>query len=199
MPPLITIGVWENEAFIGSIIYGRGAAPNLGRPYGLHKTEVCELLRVALTSHRTPVSRILRISFKLLKERSPGLKLVVSFADPFEGHYGGIYQAGGWIYAGSSSPSKEYKHNGRWLHPREVTSGAFGGKRKISAAEAKLLETRSKPGKHRYLMPLTKPMRVRVSALAQPYPKRVSSSEPSENPSEVGGAAPTLTLHPSSR
>ena len=52
---LITVGVWEDEVFIGAVIYSRGANPNLNKPYGLKKTEVCELARVALNIHKTPV------------------------------------------------------------------------------------------------------------------------------------------------
>jgi hypothetical protein len=48
---LVKIGVWENEKFIGCVLYGLGATPNLSKPYGLTMTECCELVRVALTTH----------------------------------------------------------------------------------------------------------------------------------------------------
>jgi len=57
-------GVWEDGKYIGAVIFGLGASPGLGKPYGLGIFEVCELTRVALTKHKTEVSRILAICFK---------------------------------------------------------------------------------------------------------------------------------------
>jgi len=48
---LLRIGVWEDDDFTGVIIYSRGAAPNIGSPYDMEQTEICELTRVALTDH----------------------------------------------------------------------------------------------------------------------------------------------------
>lgn len=86
---LVKLGAWENEKFIGVILFGLGATPHLSKQYGLKMTECCELTRVALTSHKTPVSRMIAIAMKLLKQKCPGLKLVVSFADSAFGHHGG--------------------------------------------------------------------------------------------------------------
>lgn len=91
----VFIGVWENAKFIGVIVFGRGANNKIAEPYGLTQTEVCELTRVALTEHINPVTRILAIAIKLLKKQSPNLKLIVSYADPQQNHYGVIYQGGG--------------------------------------------------------------------------------------------------------
>ena len=91
----VFVGVWENSKFIGVVGFGRGANNQIAKPYGLEQTEVCELTRVALTKHVNPVTRILAIAIKLLKKQSPTLKLIVSYADPQQNHYGGIYQGGG--------------------------------------------------------------------------------------------------------
>ena len=45
---LVKIGVWEDNKFIGVIIYGVGATSDLVKKYGLDKTEGCELERIAL-------------------------------------------------------------------------------------------------------------------------------------------------------
>src|SRR6185312_4060305 len=63
-PPLVKIGAWEDGAYIGAVIYGRGGNNHLGAPYGLGVTELCELTRIALTAHRTPVSRIAALSLR---------------------------------------------------------------------------------------------------------------------------------------
>ncbi|WP_448167688.1 Mom family adenine methylcarbamoylation protein [Burkholderia ambifaria] len=169
MPPLVRVGVWESGKFIGCVLFGRGASPHLGAPYGLTQLECCELVRIALTKHVTPVSRIVKLAIKLLRENSPGLRLIVSFADANQGHHGGIYQAGNWLYLGKSAASVEYFHEGRWKHQREVSGGAFGGERKI--ADASGLPKRRTDGKHRYVMPLDERMRERLAPHALPYPK----------------------------
>ena len=53
---LVKIGVWENRQFIGVIIFGSGASPQIGKPYQLRMTQICELVRVALHKHQSPVS-----------------------------------------------------------------------------------------------------------------------------------------------
>ena len=194
MPPIVSIGVWEDGAYIGCVLFSRGANAQLGVPYGLGMTECAELVRIALASHAAPVTRIVAIALKFLRSNSPGLRLLVSYADPSEGHHGGIYQGGGWVYSGRSSDSKQYKHEGRWKHSREVTSGAFGGSRAVANYQS--LPSRVVPGKHRYLMPLDAAMRAQIAPLAKPYPKRMcaGTSTPDGAPDGVGGATPTPAL-----
>jgi hypothetical protein len=91
----IYVGVWENGEFTGAIIYGMGATPQLGKPYRLGIYQVCELVRVALRKHYTPVTRLLAIAIRMVHRHNPGLRLIVSFADPSQGHHGGIYAGGG--------------------------------------------------------------------------------------------------------
>ena len=90
---LLKVGVWESGEFIGVIIFGLGASAQLHKQFGLKNTEVCELVRIALKKHQSPVSRMISIAFKFLRKNAPLLRVVVSFADPNEGHHGGIYQA----------------------------------------------------------------------------------------------------------
>lgn len=174
---LVTFGVWENKKFVGTVIFGGGATPNLLKPYGLGQFEGCELVRVAMTNHKTPVSRVIAIALRMLKKTSPGLRLVVSFADPGEGHSGGIYKAGGWIYTGTMSAAQYYKIKGRIWHPRSVVqkgcSNSLQAVKKWFGSDATAV---IKPGKHRYLMPLDEAMREQIKLLAQPYPATVQSS-----------------------
>jgi len=94
---IVRVGAWEDKQFIGCVLFARGANNAIGIEYGLTQIEVCELVRVALHKHQSPVSRIGAIAMKLLRKASPGLRLVVSYADSEEGHHGGIYQAMNWI------------------------------------------------------------------------------------------------------
>lgn len=101
-PPLVKIGVWEDEKFIGCVMFSRGSNNNMLKPYSLSVTEGCELTRVALTTHKAPVSRIVSIALRMVRKEMCGLRLVVSYADPNKGHAGSIYQAGGWVYVGQT-------------------------------------------------------------------------------------------------
>ena len=190
---MVRIGVWENGEFIGCVVFAIGMNRLLGSPYGLRMTQCCELVRVALADHESPVSRILAIALKMLRKQSSGIRLVVTFADPFEDHHGGIYQAGGWIYSGKTASSFEWRIGDQRLHKRAFTGHNFGSaKRQVPAAATRHIT----PGKHRYLMPLDEDMRRKIEPLLQPYPKRVRSvdSDTSGIQPEEGGASPTRTL-----
>ena len=186
VPPLVKVGAWENGKFIGVVIFSRGASSNLMKPYGLNQDEGCELTRVALTSHKSPVSRVVRLAMQFLKRNSPELRLIVSFADPQYGHHGGIYQAGNWLYVGDTAKGKEYWKDGRRLHSRQVSEKGWniqqGVKRKtVKPSECKIVETN---GKHRYLMPLDTDMRDRVIPLSKPYPKRDKQAMAGNHPAQ---------------
>jgi len=167
------LGVWEGGKYVGCLIFGLGASPSLGKPYGLGIFDICELTRVALTAHEWPVSKMVKVALGFLKCKNPGLRLVVSFADEYHGHHGGIYQAGGWVYAGRSSPSKMVKALDGKLFDLRRFNGHGHNKKKAIPAGAGII---AMPGKHRYLMPLDKKMAEQIKPLSKPYPKRVKQA-----------------------
>jgi hypothetical protein len=183
---LVKFGVWEDDSFIGAIVYGSGANSGMLAPYGLDQTEGCELVRVALRRHKVSVSQVIAESLRQLKRMQPGLRLVVSFADPDHGHKGGIYQAGNWLYLGMTEAADEFIVNGRRIHGR-----ALRGSRKahrlgnIESANVEEwarkvidpnIEKVSGSSKHRYVYPLDKQMRRYLMSLAQSYPPAVEVS-----------------------
>lgn len=194
---LVKIGVWENQKFIGVVIFSPGATPNLGSPYGLTQRQCVELSRIALTKHVTPVSRILAISLKFLISANPKLRLVVSFADRDQLHHGGIYQATNWIYDGTGSAATFYLIKGKKTHPRTI--GLAGHIQNLQGA--KKMDRNAKAircqGKHRYLMPLDNEIKKQILPLAKAYPKRAGSdtNDTSGFQSEEGGVTPTPALH----
>ena len=196
---LVKVGAWENSKFIGVVIFGRGAAINIGSPFGLGQTEICELVRIALTKHQTPVSRIMSIAMKFFRKANPCTKLVVSFADTEQGHHGGIYQANGWIYCGDSSNDRKYRVKGKVYHPKTLHSLYGKGGQSIPWLRKNIdpnAESFVTSGKRKYLMPLDADMKKQILPLAKPYPKR-ASSETSDTPSDQlgkGGARPTDAL-----
>jgi hypothetical protein len=122
----------------------------------------------------------------MLKHQSPGLRLIISMADPAQGHIGGIYQAGNWIYTGQTKPDVQYLLKGKWVHHRTATS----------SGSAKGLPSRPMPAKYRYLMPLDGETKNRIQAMARPYPKRVESdtNDTASVQDAEGGVTPTSTL-----
>ena len=166
---LVKIGAWEDGKFIGVVIFGYGATAALGAPYGLTMQECVELTRVALTSHVNPVSKILALAIKYLKNHCPGIKLIVSFADKTQGHHGGIYQATNWIYAGQTSSAMFYRDpSGKLWHPRRASKTPNKQKQLVTSEWKEELQQ----GKYRYLMPLNYEIKARISVLSKPYPKR---------------------------
>jgi hypothetical protein len=198
-PPHVALGVWECNEFVGVVLFARGACSKLMNPYGLDTDEGAELVRVALRDHVAPVSRIMAIATILLRRRCPELKLLVSFADPHQRHHGGIYQACGWTYLGTTMPSSVFVDAaGREWHSRMISSTGvrkvFGKHRRVTRKQD-CTEIR-RPGKHRYVLGLTDEMRAMLHDRAKPYPKRVTSADsgtPGDQPGG-GGASPTVTL-----
>lgn len=193
--PCQYIGVWEDGRFIGSVIFGMGGGGATdGRRYGLARSfEMCELVRVALTRHSAPVSRIVAVALRMVQRHNPGLRLVVSYADPAHDHRGGIYQAGGWIYVGASAPDHYFvATNGRRYHSRSVRAVGFVLRfgRPTYAPKPSDMTRFETPGKHKYLMPLDAEMRARIAPLAKPYPRasRLESEAPGVQPGTEGAA-----------
>jgi hypothetical protein len=185
----VAVGAWENDKFIGVVVFGHGANPKIGSPYGLTINECIELTRIALIkSHITPVSKIVKIALNFIKKSQPGIKLIVSYADQGQGHHGGVYQAGNWIYVGSMKGVPSLFYKGKVWHAKALRTSYPNLKH--SHTLVKKIPTGDK---HKYLMPLDDEMRAKIAPLAKPYPKRIKKQE-LEDHSNLGGAIPTDTL-----
>ncbi|MFN7611312.1 MAG: hypothetical protein ACK5QX_10320, partial [bacterium] len=162
---------------------------------GLEGTQVCELTRVALKTHASAVSRMMAIGLRFIKRQSPKLRLVVSFADQWHGHHGGIYQAGNWIYSGLTAPAQMIRlPDGKTVDPRRFNGHGHNSPKPIPLG-AQIVKT---PPKHRYLMPLDEAMRAQIAPLAKPYPKR-AKEQAGEHPLPLGGVTLTRTLQQQSQ
>lgn len=184
---LTRIGVWEDDKFIGCVIFSRGAAHNIGKPFSLRQTQVCELTRVALKQHNAPVTKIVSIAIRMLSKLSPGLKLIVSYADPVQNHKGIIYKAGNWIELGDASkPDCAMLIHGKRMHRRSVyakygNQGLQYIKNNVDP-NAKILH---EPAKIKFIYPLDKKW-------YSEFLRQQSKSKTSGFHSEEGGAVPTL-------
>ena len=173
---LVKLGVWEDKRFIGAVIFARGGSSSYGDRFNIERTEVCELVRVALTDHTAPVTQIVTQALRRLQDSSPGLRVVMSFADSGQGHLGIIYQAGNWTYLGTTTAGKEYFLRGKWTHERTL-SGKTMGIDRVAAREGmtypelrKSLVSRPTSVKFRYAYPLDKKMRRLLNTMSLPYP-----------------------------
>ena len=90
-------------------------------------------------------------SIKYIKKYHKDVKILVSFADPEQGHDGIIYQATNWLYCGKSQPDEWYIVDGEKIHPRSMVA-KYGtrseGKLKEMGIE---FERKLLTGKHRYV------------------------------------------------
>lgn len=194
-------GIWEDARFVGVIIYGQGATEGIGSPFGLTLQQTRELTRIALQAHSVPVSRLISITLKKLKKAYPAIQLVVSFADTKQNHHGGIYQASNWIYLGiREAQSGYFRIHGQVLHSRSVHSRYKGGSQSLLYLRKYIdpkAEVVAMSPKHKYVYAFDSDLRKRLSALAQPYPKRAESIDndaPAFQAGE-GGVIPTSALH----
>lgn len=166
----VNFGVWENGTFIGAVMYGTGAAPQAADPFGLDRLEVCELVRVALNRHQSPVTRIVAVTLRLLRRKCPGIRLVVSYADPEQGHAGAIYQAGNWIYLGKTAPCEHFVVNksGRRIHSKTVRTGRRGYATQL--LKDGVLSS-IKVWKHKYVFPIDQTLRPQLERQRKPHPR----------------------------
>jgi len=194
------IGVWEDDRFIGVIIYGYGVTAGYVTRFVESSQHGIQLLRIALNTHKTPVSRMVAISLRMLLQRLPDLRLVITYADPEYLHHGGIYQAGNWIYTGQTPSIPEYIVNGVRHHSR-----SFRHRKPPQLTTREWLsqldpnhQIVSASHKHRYLYPLDARLRLILAKIAKPYPSALRAGSIAADASvfqtEEGRAALTPAL-----
>src|SRR5215468_3984464 len=197
------LGVWEDDKFIGTVVFAWGANRHLAGEYRLKMTECAELCRVALAGHSTPVSRILSIAVKMLKREMPGIRLIVSYADLNHGHFGKIYQASNWLFAGETGNEAGMLLNGKLTHRRTINSkygtSTIEWLHEHVDSYARRVEGRPK---FKYLLPLDDEIAERIKLLAKGYPTKRATSETSDTPGVhpgEGRAARTVALQSSAQ
>lgn len=186
-----TFGVWEDRAWIGAVVYAGGANHHAGWAYGCAQGEYAELVRVALRAHVAPVSQIVMASLRSLHDHAPGIRLILSYADPLHGHRGGIYQAMNFTYLGLAIASRKVRlPDGSLRHQRGFTGHSFDGLKNSIPDGA---EWESVPAKHKYALGLTRPMARQLRKLAQPYPR--GGSVEGDTPDLRSGEASSIPAH----
>ena len=114
----------DRSEWCGVIIFGGGATPNIIKPFGMKTGEVMELVRVALNGKQPCTSECVSAALRQLHKDEPQVKLIVSYADMDQGHYGTIYQATNWIYLGTVNEGllAAFIIHGKRMHRKSVHS-----------------------------------------------------------------------------
>jgi hypothetical protein len=173
----------------GCVLFGGGASVNMPKKLGLNSGQYLELNRMALNGKQESTSKVLSTAIRLVAKKSPTCKLLFSYADKGQNHFGTIYQATNWYYIEDiESSGTEYYFKGEWRHDR----GRYGW-----GVDFKQLPKRKKAGKHKYVYPLDKNLIPLCKSLSKPYPKNaqeVNKDKHNATCIEIGGSNPTLAL-----
>lgn len=113
MPPIsYAFGLFKNNLLVGVCTFGIPASrfEDMQQPYELNRLVVDGGLEKNSLSFF--VSRCLKLF--------PKNNIIVSYADPNNGHHGYIYQATNWIYTGLSVAHNDWYINGQLLHEKTI-------------------------------------------------------------------------------
>lgn len=159
-----------HERLIGCIVYGHpvsnATVTSIFKTIPMKLSSILELTRlVVLDGYGKNIeSYFIGQSFKWLKNNDTEVKILISYADPEQGHTGGIYRATNWYYqgcgAGKLMPDFSIKvlESDDWMHSRTV--GSVYGSRNLESL-AKTIGTtfwrKEEFPKHRYLYFLCSP------------------------------------------
>ncbi len=166
------------------IVYGSGASYRLAT--SLPNSNFYELVRLFSFDNapKNMESYCISQSFKYIKKHHPEIKVLVSFADPSQGHLGYIYQATNWIYTGLTLQAGNaiYEVNGTKIHPRTLLK-KYNTTSKNEALEMlkkdnpdAIIKQVTNTRKHRYIYFLgnhkeNKDMKKNLKYPQLPYPK----------------------------
>ena len=178
----------DANKWCGVVIFGSGANNNLAANFNLSQGQAAELVRVALNGNHGSTSKALALSLKLIKKDLPLCRLIISYADCDQNHFGTIYQATNWFYTGTQM---ENQHDSSWLikgkryHGRIVSDfvKSKGGLKGLTREQflKKYYDIDAKPyitkGKIKYIFPLDKNLISMCKALSKPYPKKLHAIE----------------------
>lgn len=117
-------GLFYNAVLVGVASYGKPSGPTVAENLvgKTMKEFVLELKRFALKDNKpNEGSYFLSRTLKLL----PSKHFVITYADPSQGHEGGLYKACNFIYLGMTQKKKNYSVEGKEnLHPRTLVNYA---------------------------------------------------------------------------
>ena len=170
----LAFGVFAGARLLGAITLGVGPKNAHRLVRDAEQDDCLTLTRLWLDDRLGPnsESRVLGIVLRALK-RDTHVRFVLSYADPAHGHIGTIYKAANWIYTGLSEGTPLYDlGDGLPRHSRSL--GHAYGTRSIAYLRSRGINVRlvTQAGKHRYIYPLDRGVRERLTVPILHYPKR---------------------------
>jgi hypothetical protein len=173
-------GLFDNEFLCGVVTYGTPPSTTLrvGVAGAEYASAVLELNRLCLRNNQKNwASELVGKSLRQL----PRNKIIVSFADIEQGHFGYVYQASNFMYCGLSAKRTDWKVKGKeHLHGITIADQFRGVENRAKAIRAFYGDDfylSPRPRKHRYVYVVgDRNFKKRVlSSLRypqQPYPKK---------------------------
>lgn len=130
-------GLYDGDALIGAMIYGKLAMANAWKKYGDSADEVLELRRLCCIDDtpKNTESYFIGATLRWLRKHTD-VKVVVSYADPAYGHSGVIYRASNFKHIGYTSKSKVIMWNGKKYHDKTIRT-KYKGRLKPFAKQVK--------------------------------------------------------------
>lgn len=169
----LAFGVFLYGRLVGALVLGVGSFNAHSLVAEATAKDCLTLSRFYLSEElpKNSESRVIGAVLRSLKKHTD-LKFVLSYADPAQGHDGGIYQATNWLYTGFSDAMPYYVlGDGKPRHSRSLAH-AFGTHSlehfRRHGVQVKLIPQQPK---HRYVFFLDRDWRDRLRVPVLPYPK----------------------------
>jgi hypothetical protein len=172
-------GLFKNGELVGVVTYGKPPAATqragvCGKELSSH---VLELNRLCLVNNkRNEASQLVSASLRML----PKPAVILSYADPDQGHVGYIYQATNFLYCGLTAKRSNWMVKGmEHLHSQTIADKYRGVKNPAKAIRAEHGDNfylMDRPRKHRYIYLTGSKTQKKVFKRAlkykqEPYPK----------------------------
>jgi len=165
--------LYNTDELVGAALFGE-LSTTAWKKYGKSEKDVVELRRLVCLDacQRNTESWFIAKCLKHIKSASD-YKTCISYADPYHGHIGIVYQAANWQYLGQTASDTMFKTpEGRLYHSRAMRTKYKGDYKpfvkKLRDMYASGLLTEVKcPGKHIYSYSLVG----KQSPSKLPYPK----------------------------
>jgi hypothetical protein len=161
--------------------------------------DMAELTRLWIADWAPPFveSRTIAACLRILR-RDKVCKVALSYADPSQGHFGTVYQASNWVFAGQSAPSQQLRFSDGTLMHKIAALDRFGTDRadRLKNVDPGVVCV-SVPGKFKYLYAIDPDVLPELKKMAKPYPKKpcAGPERATGDHPEEGGADPTPALH----
>jgi hypothetical protein len=171
---MLSFGVFVGKKLLGAVTLGAGPYLAYQIVEGAKPDDCITLTRLWLADElpSNSESRVLGMIMRSLRKET-GLKFVVTYSDPANGHIGYIYQATNWLYTGLSSATPLYDiGNGIAFHSRTLAHSIGSHSIKYLAGNGVDVKIIPQAAKHRYVYFLDRSWLARLRVPTLDYPKK---------------------------